>query len=474
LKKFFPFFILLIFSLHIVFAADYDISITPIRDRITLTQTAKFLATITSNSTKIEKFTIILSPAEVRWSMLPQTGRVYPGSKESFDLTITPTKTIIPGPYGIKINFRREQPEELTEETVFVNVQTESEIISKYKPSLKADVDMPISMTPDKRLTIRVNIENQNVLNLTDLKIKISSDLEALNTERTIQLAPLEEKIIDFTYQLNPLQEPGEYRVSFELLKGNETIETFSTRVLTILEIKPGFEKEEKEKLGFLKLTKELTYTSKSNVKDTQTINLPIGLFEKWFTSSIPEAKYFKEEGKRFISWDLELNPGESKTIFITVNYRSILYVILIITIAVVLYFLYKSPVSIRKEVSEVNLKEGGISQIRIMLEVKNISKKSVSNVTITDYVPNIADVEKTYIEGTLKPSKTLQHKERGTILKWELPELAPGEERLVSYNIKSKLSILGNFKLPRAKVKFKHRKGKEYVSYSNTIGISA
>ncbi|MBW2977221.1 hypothetical protein KY331_00085 [Candidatus Woesearchaeota archaeon] len=473
MKKFFPFFILLILGFSIAIAADYDITITPSERRITMDQTAQFTATVTSNSSKTEKFTITLSPAEVQWSMLSEIIIVAPGSQQSADFMITPTKSIIPGPYGVKTNFRRESPEELIEKTVFINVQTASEIISKYKPSLKADVDMPVSITPDKRLTIRVNVENQNVLNLTDLKIKISGDLETLNTERTIRLAPLEEKVVDFTYELNPLQDPGDYRVSFELLKGNETIETFSTRILTVLEIKPGFAKEEKEKLGFLKLSKELTYTSKSNVKDTQAIKLPVSLIEKWFTSSIPKAKYFKEAEERFIGWDLELAPGESKTIFITVSYRPIFYIIALIVAAIVLYVFYKSPVNIKKEVSEVNLKEGGISQIRVMLEVKNSSKKSVSNVSIIDYVPNIADVEKTYIEGTLKPSKTLQHKERGTILKWELPELAPGEERLVSYNVRSKLSILGNFKLPRAKVKFKHRK-KEHVSYSNTIGISA
>ena len=473
MKKILPFFIILILSFSIAVAADYDISIIPVKDKITPAQTAKFLVTIASNSTKIEKFTATLSPAEVRWSMLPETVRVYPSSKESFDLIITPTKSIIPGPYGVKVNFRREQPEELTEETVFINVQPESEIVSKYKPSLKADVDMPISITPNKKLTVRVDVENQNVLNLTDLQIKISSDLKTLNTERVINLAPLEEKVLDFTYELNPLQEPGDYRVSFELLKDNQTIETFSTRVLTVLEIKPGFEKEEKEKLSLLKLTKELTYTSSSNVKDAQKITIPIGLFEKWFTSSIPEAEYFKEEGKRFIGWDLELEPGQSKTIFITVNYRPILYVIVLIIIIIVLYYVYKSPVIIKKGVSDVSTKEGGISQIRLMLEITNNSKKSISNVTIIDYVPNIATLEKTYIEGTLKPSKILHHEERGTILKWELPELAPGEDRLISYNIKSKLSILGNFKLPRAKVKFKHR-GKESVSYSNTLGISA
>jgi hypothetical protein len=453
-------------------AADYDITITPLKDTITLEQTAQFLVTIqVINSTKIEKFSVF-SP-EVEWSIPPDTIKVSPSAPESFKLLINPTKYIIPGPYGISINFRRESPEELVEKTVFVNVKTEAELKSSYKLSVKTDLDMPISISPDKRLTIRVTLENQNILNLTDLQIKIISDLDVLNTERTVSLAPLEEKVIEFTYELNPLQKPGEYRVSFDLLKENRTVETFSTRVLTVLEKKIPFKKQEQERLSFLKLTKELTFISESNIYDTQRVSIPIGVFEKWFTSSIPDGTLYKEEGKRFIGWDLGLAPGESKTIFVTVNYRPVFYIIILIAAAAALFFIFKSPVSIRKEVSEVSLKEGGISHIRIMLEVSNSSKKAVNNVHIIDYVPKIAEIEQTHIEGTLSPSKVLLHKEKGSILRWDLDELAPGEDRLLSYNIRSTLTILGSFKLPRAKVKFRHRK-KEYVSYSNTLGISS
>ena len=454
----------------IALAADYDISITPVRDKITLEQQAQFLITIRSNSTKIEKFSIYTP--EVEWIIPPDTIKVYPGQSESFKLTIDPTRYILPGTYGVKVNFRREDPEELVEKTLLVNVQPESEIVSTYKPSVKTDVDMPISITPDKKLVLRVNVENQNILNLTDLAIKIDSDLDVLNTQRDIQLAPLEEKIIEFTYELNKLQVPGEIRVNFDLLKQNRTVETISTRMLTVLEVKPPFKKQEEEKLGFLKLTKELTYISESNVPDMQRISIPVGFIERLFTSAIPQESYVKIDGQRHISWDIELEPGESKTIFVTVNYRSLFYVLFLAVLITVLYFLYKSPVSIKKEVSDVSMKEGGISQIRIMLEVVNSSKKSVSNVIITDYISNIADVEQGHIEGTLKPSKVLFHKDRGTILKWELPELAPGEDRLVSYTIKSKLSIIGSFRLPRAKVAFKHKK-KGYISYSNTLGVS-
>jgi len=85
--------------------------------------------------------------------------------------------------------------------------------------------------------------------------------------------------------------------------------------------------------------------------------------------------------------------------------------------------------------------------------------------VKIVDVVPSIAEVRKEFAEGTLKPSSILKHSSKGTILKWDIPELAPGEERLISYDIKSKLSIIGSFSLPRAKIKF-------ICNFSDQVGL--
>ena len=56
--------------------------------------------------------------------------------------------------------------------------------------------------------------------------------------------------------------------------------------------------------------------------------------------------------------------------------------------------------------------------------------------------------------------------------MKWDIEDIAPGEDRLISYTLKSKLSIIGKFNIPRAKVSFK-RKGKNITGYSNLTGVS-
>ena len=64
-------------------------------------------------------------------------------------------------------------------------------------------------------------------------------------------------------------------------------------------------------------------------------------------------------------------------------------------------------------------------------------------------------------------------HTTKGTVMKWNIDELVPGEDRLITYKVKSKLSIIGNFRLPRSKVVFK-RKGRDVHVYSNNLGVSA
>ena len=149
--------------------------------------------------------------------------------------------------------------------------------------------------------------------------------------------------------------------------------------------------------------------------------------------------------------------------------------IFLIAVIAVIVFltvYVFKSSVRIRKGVADVDIKEGGVSALKVLLEIRNVTNKPIKKVAVIDYIPNIADLKKEFAEGTLKPTKVLIHGKKGTILRWELEELGPGEDRLISYSLSSKLSILGHFKLPRAKVIYREKRKERHV-YSNTVGIN-
>ncbi len=91
-----------------------------------------------------------------------------------------------------------------------------------------------------------------------------------------------------------------------------------------------------------------------------------------------------------------------------------------------------------------------------------------MKNIKISDKVPHLAEVLKDFEVGVLHPSKILKHPSKGTIIKWEIEQLDAGEERIMTYSVQTKLSILGNIKVQGAIAKFDTEAGKTRAYKSN------
>jgi len=127
-----------------------------------------------------------------------------------------------------------------------------------------------------------------------------------------------------------------------------------------------------------------------------------------------------------------------------------------------------RSKINVSKRAEAIELEEGGISKIKITLNIKNRTGKKLEHIKVIEKIPNIAELIKEDYLGTLKPSKILQHDIKGMLLKWDIDELEGYEERMITYKIKSKLSIIGHMSLNPAVVKFKNPNGKITITHSN------
>jgi hypothetical protein len=107
-------------------------------------------------------------------------------------------------------------------------------------------------------------------------------------------------------------------------------------------------------------------------------------------------------------------------------------------------------------------------------MAIINRSKYNVLDLLITDKLPSLVDLHKDFEEGTLRPSSILKHDKKGTIMKWQIRTLEPGEERIIHYKVKTRLSILGSLSLPITVVKFKREGKKARVVGSNRLIIRA
>lgn len=456
--------------------SESDIEIITVKDNIMQEESARFAVNIINNESIIKEVKIY-SPS-VEWTIPTKTIKLYPNKEKSEALEIKPTKYVSPGEtYKIPIHLRETDTDELVKKAVFIYVKPPGQAFSNYVASVDTSARIKDEIMPGENVVLTVVVENQNVLVLENLTLRVKSDLKVLNTGEMLRLGPVTgdegKKILEFTYPISQQQEPGTYTLDHEILRRGEVIAEGEPMQIKVLENTPAYSKEENVTESFLKTRKTIIYTSRSNVEDKKTIMIGSGILARLFTETSVQSKIIEEEGRKHIAFDVELSPGESKEVIIIKNYRILLYAAIIVVFGLLIYYKYKSPLKIVKSVSDVQLKEGGISELKVMLQIKNTSKKKVSNAKVTDYIPNIADVSKEFIEGTLKPSKVLMHDKKGTILKWDLEEISAGEERLISYSLKSKLSIIGNFRLPRAKAGFKKGK-KEIYTYSNTLGINA
>ena len=54
----------------------------------------------------------------------------------------------------------------------------------------------------------------------------------------------------------------------------------------------------------------------------------------------------------------------------------------------------------------------------------------------------------------------------------WKIPELTKGEERIISYQVDSKITVIGTIALPVCMIRYKNKKGKVVSVKSNPVTL--
>ena len=112
----------------------------------------------------------------------------------------------------------------------------------------------------------------------------------------------------------------------------------------------------------------------------------------------------------------------------------------------------------------------GGISEMKIILVVKNTGG-NLNRVQVVDRLPKI--IKKPAEYGVVKPTNVKHSELGGTMILWDLQNLVRGEERVISYKIKSDIHVVGRLHMPVASVRYRTNKGKLVVVDSNRHIIS-
>jgi len=145
------------------------------------------------------------------------------------------------------------------------------------------------------------------------------------------------------------------------------------------------------------------------------------------------------------VSWNYNLAPGESVVIAYSVSYVPMLVSGILLSGAILafLYF-YLNRFNLIKSARR------GKDTIGIKLAVSNKTNSEQENVRVEDFIPKPLKLVRKF--GTAVPSQIISTKS-GTRLVWKFDSFAPQEERMLSYELKSELHIIGKLQIPQAKL---------------------
>ncbi len=457
MKKFMPFLVILIlFSIGV--KAELEITQETIRDTILPTQTGLVYLKIT-NENFFDQVEVRYSDDFWRLKIEPRFINLPANEQQVVKIYLYPLNSAKPGDYVVNLIFWS-----------ITDFKVETEYTLKLKlmdPSKAINVELlDQKIDPRKKdFPLKIKFTNNYDIPIKDLKVEIKNRLFSLR--KTFDFEPGEVKIEEFLINLDPSIKQGKYPVEFLFSMDNKPVARIDKEILIshLSEITKDIKKVNR----IFSSVKEIVIMNGANTIAEEQYKEKFSKFERLFTLVKPRPNNILKEGNKYVYiWDINLEPLESYEIRIIKTYRGFLITIfgLLILIGLV-YYWFGKEIEITKKVLTTRKEKDGISNFKILLNIKNKSKRPLYNVKILDKLPHLIKPLRDF--GTLKPT-SIKKTRAGIALIWNLPLLSKKEEIVISYKVESKLPIVGRFLLSTATAKYRNKHGRIVKSYSNKL----
>ena len=328
------------------YAASFSVEVTPIVDKIVVDEIAEFDLAITNNLDTGEEFTIKKAGYPF-WDMYtkplqnPITLSVPAQSSASIRLFVDPLYITSVDTYTLDTGVVLERTGEEQKVPITVGIKSTDPLIGGYIPTVLTSVSLlPEDIDPREEFTIRISLNNQNIIDYPDLTIKVESNI--FKEELHESLGPKEDKIVEIKKKLEDTTASVKDRLIVAVFIDDRLI---VNPIVSEFNVKDYIEEEEiQTEQSFLKIRKGLIV--RSNNYDYQgTVRLETSAFKSLVSSTNPRAEKVKENGKYYLVWDVKLGPDKTMTVYATENYRPIIVIIAMAIAAVVIYFVFRGPI---------------------------------------------------------------------------------------------------------------------------------
>ncbi|MBR9680226.1 MAG: hypothetical protein GOU98_00180 [Candidatus Altiarchaeota archaeon] len=289
---------------------------------------------------------------------------------------------------------------------------------------------------PGETIIITLDVSSNLVPSDADITLLKDGD-EVVKVSET-----LDKTQKSFTLTVPNGEQAGQYMIQ-AYLAGKEI--SNQTRIDVTELNKVEISKETKKKL----LGKEVVLIAKNigNTFKEGEVTAQISVFDRPLLNAEPAPEVERDGFSYTLKWDYKIAPGDERIVAsYTVDYIPYSIIGVLVIIAILLMLQRPEAVEVKKSFEQTKGHEK--AGIKVTLTLINSSDETVEGVVVEDLVPGIARVKKAFI---VKPKAK---KERaGTNLIWDIGKLAPGEERILSYEAELSFGIIGKLELPKPKV---------------------
>lgn len=465
-------FIIFLFTVSTVSALTaFTMELDAEQNSIFTFEKAQYNLSVTNYGDAANTFTVHTS--DVSWYVTPKPilGVIQPSETKTISLSIAPRASQVNvGPNAVPVTVREttERTERTREAIVFV--KSADYVPPSYVPNVDLAVRYNSDVSSKEDLVLDIYLKNRNPLYIEGLQVVIDSPI--FNKEYITNLDPLTEQSTKVPIKLNKYLEAKDHELIVEIFYQGEKIGSSKSdfRILPFSNIK----EERTVKDSWFKKFVDIGLYNDGNVGNTYRVKYKINAFRKIFLSSSEEyTGVVEEDGQKYLVWDVTIDAQEAHAVTVTENYRLLIILILLAIVAIVGYYVLRSPVVVKKEVLITHASEEGVSGMKIRIYLQNRTKNSVSNIKVIDKISKIAEITKHVGLGSLEPTKIVRNNAQGTLVRWDIEMLEPYEERIITYNIRSGLKMVGDMRFEGVKVKFDTKTGSERTVYSNDVRLN-
>jgi hypothetical protein len=450
------FLILIVVLSSSVYAQTFDISIKTLESSILYGEIAYYELTIT-NSGSNPYFSLEVPDSDWIFGYSPEDLVIPIGKSKKINLELTPKKNLENGIY--EVGLRIGSKDSVVEELLNVNLL---DLNAVYSVAL-GDSNIPEILDPSQKYLASIVLINNKKEPVTGLEIKLSSD-EFLSGSKVLDLGPREKKTLNFELAVPRKTSPRNTKLNVRFVENNKIIYE-KDYPLEVMALTPQFQINRGEEKTFLKRKEIFNLHNDANVKHSQKFKVHVESYAKFFTTPSEGAIY---ESGNYV-WDLTLEGDENVEVSVLYDYTLFLTFAIILIILIGLFQYFKPEIFLEKKFSKLHFDEdGNFEDAKIILTMKNKTSQVIRNISVIEIFPEIVSYENREVPGSMKPS-SVRRLEHTLKVMWHIPEMHPGEERIIIYYVKAHYKVIGTLRLPATVVSFKKGLGTKKV-YSNSL----